>query len=101
MTVSVCFSKPLSFRFNSAFSKVNPISSGITKSPLLGMVVVEEAGGVAKSFTGKSACAASITSFRIRAGKVPPYTLRSVRGGTIGICPFGYPTHTAVAICGV
>ena len=48
-----------------------------------------EGGGSVKSTIGKLRCADSITSCQINAGKVPPDTFLSVRGGTIEIWASG------------
>ena len=62
------------------------------------------AGGASQFITGKSVCAASIYAFQIFTGYALPVTRATpsaLNSGmlTIGVYPFGSPTHTAVVSC--
>ena len=57
--------------------------------------------GWGKFLTGVPWVALLMNRLQICAGHVPPSTCgRRVRGATIGMSPWGNPTHTAAASCG-
>ena len=74
-----------------ASSIVRPTRTGVVMACAGGwvVVVVEDGGGVGNVASSMPRWAASMTSFQMSAGYVPPKTLRSVVGGTIGIWPTG------------
>ena len=62
------------------------------------------AGGASQFRIGRSLCAASIYAFQIFTGYALPVTFETpsaLNSGifTIGVYPFGSPTHTAVVSC--
>ena len=84
-------------------SQARPTRSGISTESSRGGSVGGGAlgGGGGRATASMPSWAAIMISRHIWAGYVPPVTLMSVVGGSMGICASGKPTQTAAARCGV
>src|SRR5437763_16579415 len=78
-----------------------PLATGAAVVGGAGGAVVVGACGAVKLVAGTLAIAALMNCCQIRAGHVPPYTVRLVVGGVIVTSDWGKPAHTAVDKAGV